>query len=337
MIRPRASMRSVRSCSRDCSLPTADLSLHSSPPSRDLGTVGPRTSYWFLNRPIRLSRLCWIEQWRSLRTRRRSRHSREARSVRSCGAGQVATVVPPGALHPRSIGATRTHRRNVRVGVHLVGVRWHARWRAPRRAGRRRERVWSRDRHPRLAYAYPDGAAPYYTVVAVGEPGREADQWAAIKRAASDAIEANGGTTTHHHAIGRTHLPWYQHERGSLFLEAIASAKHVLDPVGIMIQASCCPGHQEAADEASPRRTDTSQARRLPDRPSAGIPTAASRTARTQFLENASHAASASRRDGDRREGVDELAAERFSRGQVSASIAPPALLRAADSMLVAP
>ena len=86
----------------------------------------------------------------------------------------------------------------------------------------------------RLAYAYPDGAAPYYTVVAVGEPGREADQWAAIKRAASDAIEANGGTTTHHHAIGRTHLPWYQHERGSLFLEAIASAKHVLDPVGIM-------------------------------------------------------------------------------------------------------
>ena len=65
MIRPRASMRSVRSCSRDCSLPTADLSLHSSPPSRDLGTVGPRTSYWVLNRPIRLSRLCWIEQWRS--------------------------------------------------------------------------------------------------------------------------------------------------------------------------------------------------------------------------------------------------------------------------------
>ena len=86
----------------------------------------------------------------------------------------------------------------------------------------------------RIAYAYPDGVAPYYTIVAVGEPGREVEQWETIKRVASDAIEANGGASTHHHAIGRTHRPWYERERGSVFLDAIASAKHILDPVGIM-------------------------------------------------------------------------------------------------------
>jgi alkyldihydroxyacetonephosphate synthase len=86
----------------------------------------------------------------------------------------------------------------------------------------------------RLTHVYPDGAAPYYTVVAASEPGREIDQWVAIKRAASDAIEAHGGTTTHHHAVGRVHLPWYERERGSLFLEAMASAKQTLDPHGIM-------------------------------------------------------------------------------------------------------
>jgi alkyldihydroxyacetonephosphate synthase len=86
----------------------------------------------------------------------------------------------------------------------------------------------------RLAYAYPDGAAPYYTVVAPGSAGHEIEQWTAIKRAASDAIEAHGGTATHHHAVGRVHRPWYERERGSLFLDAIASAKRTLDPHGIM-------------------------------------------------------------------------------------------------------
>jgi alkyldihydroxyacetonephosphate synthase len=86
----------------------------------------------------------------------------------------------------------------------------------------------------RLAYAYPDGVAPYYTVVAAGEPGREIDQWTAIKRAASDAIEAHGGTATHHHAIGRVHVPWHERERGTLFLEALSASKRTLDPAGIM-------------------------------------------------------------------------------------------------------
>jgi len=86
----------------------------------------------------------------------------------------------------------------------------------------------------RLTHVYPDGVAPYYTVIGVGTSGREIDQWMEIKRAASDAIEGAGGASTHHHAVGRTHLPYFERERGELYVEALSSAKKALDPTGIM-------------------------------------------------------------------------------------------------------
>src|SRR6476646_11938694 len=46
----------------------------------------------------------------------------------------------------------------------------------------------------RLTHAYPDGAAPYFTIVAAAERGDEIAQWAAIKAAVSDAVLAAGGT-----------------------------------------------------------------------------------------------------------------------------------------------
>ena len=57
----------------------------------------------------------------------------------------------------------------------------------------------------RFTHVYADGPAPYYTVIAPGRPGAELEQWAAVKAAASDAIDRSGGTTTHHHAVGRDH------------------------------------------------------------------------------------------------------------------------------------
>jgi alkyldihydroxyacetonephosphate synthase len=86
----------------------------------------------------------------------------------------------------------------------------------------------------RFAYVYPDGPAPYYTVVAPGRPGQELEQWDEIKRAASDAILALGGTITHHHAVGRDHTRWYQREVPQLFTDALRGAKAQLDPAGIM-------------------------------------------------------------------------------------------------------
>jgi len=86
----------------------------------------------------------------------------------------------------------------------------------------------------RFTHVYPDGPAPYYTVLAPSRPGAELEHWAEIKRVAADAVLDGGGTITHHHAVGRDHRPWYDRQRPALFGEALLSVKAVLDPAGIM-------------------------------------------------------------------------------------------------------
>jgi alkyldihydroxyacetonephosphate synthase len=86
----------------------------------------------------------------------------------------------------------------------------------------------------RFTHVYPDGPAPYFTVIAPARPGEEVEQWAAIKRAAADAVLAEGGTITHHHAVGRDHRPWYERQRPEPFAQAMRGAKLALDPAGIM-------------------------------------------------------------------------------------------------------
>jgi alkyldihydroxyacetonephosphate synthase len=86
----------------------------------------------------------------------------------------------------------------------------------------------------RLTHVYPDGAAPYFTVIAPGRRGSELAQWAEIKSAASEALLACGGTITHHHAVGRDHRPWYDAQRPDVFAAALAAAKRAVDPAGIL-------------------------------------------------------------------------------------------------------
>jgi alkyldihydroxyacetonephosphate synthase len=86
----------------------------------------------------------------------------------------------------------------------------------------------------RITHVYPDGPAPYYTFNARGTPGRLLEQWGHIKTRASDALIAAGGTITHHHAVGRDHMPWYRQQRPALFGAALAAAKGALDPAGIL-------------------------------------------------------------------------------------------------------
>jgi alkyldihydroxyacetonephosphate synthase len=86
----------------------------------------------------------------------------------------------------------------------------------------------------RFTHVYPDGPAVYFTVIAPARRGEEVDQWAAIKRAASDAVIAEGGTITHHHAVGRDHRPWYDVQRPDPFARALRGAKAAVDPAGIM-------------------------------------------------------------------------------------------------------
>jgi alkyldihydroxyacetonephosphate synthase len=106
----------------------------------------------------------------------------------------------------------------------------------------------------RFTHVYPDGPAPYYTMLAPARRGGELEQWDEIKQAASDAVIAAGGTITHHHAIGRDHRPWYDRQRPDPFAAALRGAKAALDPRGILN-----PG---VLIDASPDRPVSAQASR---------------------------------------------------------------------------
>jgi alkyldihydroxyacetonephosphate synthase len=82
----------------------------------------------------------------------------------------------------------------------------------------------------RFTHVYPDGPAPYYTILAPAIRGGEVEQWDEIKSAASEAVISCGGTITHHHAVGRDHRPSYDRQRPNAFAEALRAAKRALDP-----------------------------------------------------------------------------------------------------------
>ena len=86
----------------------------------------------------------------------------------------------------------------------------------------------------RFTHVYPDGPAPYFTILAPANRGAELEQWDAVKGAASDAVIAAGGTITHHHAVGRDHRPWYDRQRPEQFARALRAAKAELDPASIL-------------------------------------------------------------------------------------------------------
>lgn len=86
----------------------------------------------------------------------------------------------------------------------------------------------------RFTHVYPDGPAPYFTVMAPAVRGGEVEQWDEIKAAASEAVIENGGTITHHHAVGRDHRPWYDRQRPPPFAAALRAAKRELDPASIL-------------------------------------------------------------------------------------------------------
>lgn len=86
----------------------------------------------------------------------------------------------------------------------------------------------------RLTHLYPDGAAPYFTLIAPGRWGDQVRQWDEIKAAVSGAIVDAGGTITHHHAVGRVHRQWAEAQRPEPFERVLRAAKRELDPAGIL-------------------------------------------------------------------------------------------------------
>jgi alkyldihydroxyacetonephosphate synthase len=92
-----------------------------------------------------------------------------------------------------------------------------------------------------LSHAYPDGASLYFTFIAPRRPGAELEQWRATKAAASEAVVEAGGTITHHHGVGRDHVPYMRAEIGELGVETLRAVKERLDPAGIMNPGKLLP------------------------------------------------------------------------------------------------
>lgn len=110
----------------------------------------------------------------------------------------------------------------------------------------------------RFTHVYPDGPAPYYTVVALGHqvPQERLRQWDYIKSAASEAVIACGGTITHHHAIGRDHRRWYELQVPAAYRRALAAMKTVLDPSGILNPGALIPPSEAGARELFSRKAE---------------------------------------------------------------------------------
>ncbi len=92
-----------------------------------------------------------------------------------------------------------------------------------------------------LSHAYADGASLYFTFVARARRGAEIEQWRAVKQAACEAIVGCGATITHHHAVGRDHLPHMRDEVGETGVEVLRAVKAQLDPAGIMNPGKLLP------------------------------------------------------------------------------------------------
>jgi alkyldihydroxyacetonephosphate synthase len=92
-----------------------------------------------------------------------------------------------------------------------------------------------------LSHAYADGASLYFTFISRAKRDAEIEQWAAVKRAACEAIVATGGTITHHHAVGRDHVPYMKAEVGETGIDVLRSIKEQLDPAGTMNPGKLIP------------------------------------------------------------------------------------------------
>jgi len=82
----------------------------------------------------------------------------------------------------------------------------------------------------RFTHVYPDGPAPYYTMLAPARRGAELEIWDQVKAVTGEIILAEGATITHHHAVGRDHRKWYDRERPDGFARVLRAAKSELDP-----------------------------------------------------------------------------------------------------------
>ena len=169
----------------------------------ELPPARPRRGRAHRRRPGRAGRCsCWASRQPTTRSRRPDGAGARAvpRPRRRARARSAASRRAPGATPScrRPTCATRSSPAGILAETFETAITWdrfegfvrevrEATGGPPGRQGR----VTCR-----LTHAYPDGAAPYFTVLAPARRGEELEQWDEIKAAASEAII---GRRRHHH------------------------------------------------------------------------------------------------------------------------------------------
>jgi alkyldihydroxyacetonephosphate synthase len=94
-----------------------------------------------------------------------------------------------------------------------------------------------------LSHLYPSGSNIYttYAFRQAERPESTLRRWQRLKRVASEAIIASGGTISHQHGVGTDHLPYLEAEKGRLGLRAIRDVCKGFDPRGIMNPGKLIP------------------------------------------------------------------------------------------------
>ncbi|HEV8066102.1 MAG TPA: FAD-binding oxidoreductase [Planctomycetaceae bacterium] len=83
-----------------------------------------------------------------------------------------------------------------------------------------------------VSHLYRDGASLYFSLLGRQKRSDPLGQWRAIKRAAGDAIRAQGAVISHHHGVGQDHRE--QTGRTPIEHKMLVQLKQTLDPAAIM-------------------------------------------------------------------------------------------------------
>jgi alkyldihydroxyacetonephosphate synthase len=98
-----------------------------------------------------------------------------------------------------------------------------------------------------VSHTYKTGASLYFTF-AFKQSGDVLKQYLHVKKAAQDAFIQQGGTLSHHHAVGREHMPWISDDISATGVKVIQSVKASLDPNNIMNPGKMIPGDSPLAE-----------------------------------------------------------------------------------------
>ena len=127
----------------------------------------------------------------------------------------------------------------------------------------------------RFTHVYPDGPCLYFTFGGILDKRIALEQFMEVLSTCTAATVEHGGTTTHHHAVGRFHRPFYDKQRPELFAQGAARRQ----------ARARSQGHDESGSADRPMNQDLQRKLPLRQSPLRGRPRPRRRHRQVQLLD----------------------------------------------------